>query len=681
MALKRTNYIMMLLVLITVTTNYLAVYSLHRMETLVLVYITTLALVISLFVILLHQQVQELLAKLNTASSSNVPYSTLPGPLADIMLVEVLNSLPECVFIIDCHSQVIYHNEDAYRVFGIQKGQIFTEETANQDSPFEKNQLTGMRQAIINGRQCQDQQTLYINGETKTYLHRVNPIYKSGHIQGAVVYSSDITTLIKSRKDAQAANMAKNQFLANISHELRTPLIGILGAVELLERNAVYGFETENIRIINDCGEQLLEIINKILSVSMMEMGIAECRPVECNIRNVLEQILRSVYPALNEKGLSIGIHIDPDLPDYVAVDHDKLQQILLNIIFNAVKFTQKGGIQCQLDYTPGSASSWITISISDTGIGIPEDQLGKIFSPFTQVDNSASRSYPGTGLGLYLCKELVELMNGELWIESKPHQGSTFYIKLPVEEIIAQPRPESKTGNPRYNMVDNLLLGFTPVNILVVDDNQLTQRIVCQILQKYGFQAAAAGNGVECLEMLQNSNYDLILMDMQMPLMDGYETTTKIRSQHNYSSLPVIAITANSTSDAREKCMNCGCSAYIPKPFKAEELIDEINRCLNDIPARSDTTADNDIICNLIPEFLDSLCESIHELDEAVKSNNIQEVKSISHDIKGSAGLYGFHEISSTAARIEQAAGKNEPHDISNSFSQLWDLYKKLGA
>ncbi|KUG03041.1 sensory box histidine kinase/response regulator [hydrocarbon metagenome] len=679
MAVKRINYIILALVLITLTTNYLFIYSPQLLESRQFIIIPTLAVMISsLFVLIYQLQLQEVRKKLDTSISNNLLHGPLYEP-SDIY-VQAFNCMPDSVFILDRHSKVIYHNKSACHLFGIEKDKMFTEETLAKESPFEKSQLTGIKNALLYGLEWQGQQTLHINGEGKTYLHHIYPICRYEVVLGIIMFSNDITALIQSRKDAQAANMAKNQFLANVSHELRTPLIGILGAVELLERNSVPGFETENIKIISDCGEQLLEIINKILDVSRMELGMAVCHPVECNIRNILEQILGTLYPSLRDKGLSIDIQVDHALPDHVVVDHDKLQQILLNIIYNAVKFTEQGGIICQLDYTKSSSSSWITISIKDTGIGIPEDQLSKIFSPFTQVDNSASRAYEGTGLGLYLCKELVELMNGELWIESETGKGSTFYIKLPVEDITSQPRPDAENKTLPHDLADDLVLGFTPVNILVVDDNQLTQKIICQILHDYGFQAAAASNGVQCLEMLDKNTYDLILMDMQMPLMDGYETTLLIRSHHEFSSLPVIAITANSTIEAREKCLSCGCNAYIPKPFKAEELVYEINKCLKNIPSSSYDT-ETDLIAKLIPEFLDSLCDSINDLDTAVKNNDIQEVKSISHDIKGSAGLYGFHEISSTAAKIEQAAGKNEPHAITNSFSQLCDLYKKLGA
>lgn len=189
------------------------------------------------------------------------------------------------------------------------------------------------------------------------------------------------------------------------------------------------------------------------------------------------------------------------------------------------------------------------------------------------------------------------------------------------------------------------------------------------------------ATNGMEVLDLLGQDSFDLILMDMQMPLMDGYQTTINIRAQSQFQSIPIIAMTANSTPNAREKCLSSGCDAYIAKPFKAEELMSEIANCIKNNTPKPPGEVENKLIAELLPEYLDSLYESIQELETAVKNNDIQEVKNISHDIKGSAGLYGFHEISRTAAMIEQAAGENKSQAISSSFTQLCALYKKLGA
>jgi isocitrate dehydrogenase len=331
-------------------------------------------------------------------------------------------------------------------------------------------------------------------------------------------------------------------------------------------------------------------------------------------------------------------------------------------------------------EFERNDSLSWISISISDTGIGIAEEELNKILSPFSQADDSASRQYQGTGLGLYLCRKLVEEMKGQLRIESQVGQGSTFQVKVPVL-IIDQSHIPAVTTRPSPLQEDQLSLGFNPLRVLVVDDNHLTLNIVSQILHNYGFHTEVATNGMEVLDLLGQDSFDLILMDMQMPLMDGYQTTINIRAQSQFQSIPIIAMTANSTPNAREKCLSSGCDAYIAKPFKAEELMSEIANCIKNNTPKPPGEVENKLIAELLPEYLDSLYESIQELETAVKNNDIQEVKNISHDIKGSAGLYGFHEISRTAAMIEQAAGENKSQAISSSFTQLCALYKKLGA
>lgn len=478
--------------------------------------------------------------------------------------------------------------------------------------------------------------------------------------------------------EAKVANMAKSHFLANISHELRTPLIGILGAVELLERKAQDDSDLENARIISQCGEKLLEIIDLMIRVSSIELGTEECQLTDCNIRNLLNGLMNSIYPSIQEKNLRMDLHIDPSLPEYLVLDGGKLEHILSNILSNAVKFTERGGIYCQAKYEQKGGSTSIIISISDTGIGIAKDQLNKIMAPFSQVDDSSSRDYQGTGLGLYLCQKLLEVMNGELQIASQTGQGSTFYIKIPV--LLLDQNHIKATITPPVQE-DELCLGFNPLRVLVVDDNDLTLKIVTQILGNYGFLSEVASNGREALDLLEENHFDLLLLDMQMPLLDGYQTAINIRAREDLQSLPIIAMTANSTPDTREKCLKSGCNAYIAKPFKAEELMSEIANCIRNKNRKPPGEVEKKLIAELIPDFLDSLYESIQELDIAVKNNDLAEVKNISHDIKGSAGLYGFHEISRTAAKIEQAAGKNESQAINNSFSYLCQLYKQLGA
>lgn len=677
MSIKGINRIIFAILLSYLIITHLFIYPLPSSESWPFIYVPTLALLVFLILILIYQQQRQKgefdLHKLFGSSGS--PARRFINDLC----LQGLDQIPDSIIILNRSRQVVYHNKSAVHLFGLQQDIIYTGCLVEEAFSWDEKQLAAIGQVLSNAKREEHHQTLCIDGEMRSYLHRIDPITENGLLKGLLLYSQDISSLIQSQQEAQTANRVKTQFLANISHELRTPMIGILGAVELLERNARHDSELENIRIISECGEKLLQIIDRMITVSRMELGAGDCKPTDCNIKKLLNDTLNSIYPSLNEKGLGMDCFVDPSLPEYLVLDGFKLQQILTNILSNAVKFTRRGGIECRLKYEQNDSTSWISISISDTGIGIAEEQLNKILSPFSQVDDSCSRQYQGTGLGLYLCQKLVEVMNGELRIESQVGEGSTFYIKLPV--LLLEPSNSKAISRPDAIREDELPLGFNPLRVLVVDDNDLTLNIVTQVLHNYGFLTEVASNGLEVLALLQQNRFDLVLMDMQMPLMDGYQTTINIRAQSQFKYLPIIAMTANSTPNAREKCLSSGCNAYIAKPFKAEELMSEIANCIKNTTPKPQGEVENKLISELIPEFLDSLNESIQELKAAVKNNNIQEVKNISHDIKGSAGLYGFHEISRTAAKIEQAAGKNESQTINSSFTQLCELYKQLGA
>jgi PAS domain S-box-containing protein len=684
MSLKGINYIIVTILLsfsiITYSFSHSPLSAENRLE---LVYILILILLALLILILLnHLQLQEGKCKsdklIKKSIISSGPYNSQDS-IFDILRLG-LDQIPDSIIILNPSRQVIYHNHSAADLFGLKQNMPYTGHLVEEAFNFDEKQIRIMEQVLSKGKREEDRQILCIDGEMRHYLHLISPISESALLKGLLIYSRDISSLIRSQQECQAAKTAKNQFLANISHELRTPLIGILGAVELLERYADHDSEWENIRIINQCGEKLLQIIDQMIAGSRVELEAGEGLLTECNVKELFNEALNSIYPSLQEKGLGMDSYIDPDLPDHLMLDEFKLQQVLTNMLSNAVKFTLQGGIYCRLEFERNDSLSWISISISDTGIGIGEEELNKILSPFSQADDSASRQYQCTGLGLYLCRKLVEEMKGQLRIESQVGQGSTFQVKVPVL-IIDQSHIPAVTTRPSPLQEDQLSLGFNPLRVLVVDDNHLTLNIVSQILHNYGFHTEVATNGMEVLDLLGQDSFDLILMDMQMPLMDGYQTTINIRAQSQFQSIPIIAMTANSTPNAREKCLSSGCDAYIAKPFKAEELMSEIANCIKNNTPKPPGEVENKLIAELLPEYLDSLYESIQELETAVKNNDIQEVKNISHDIKGSAGLYGFHEISRTAAMIEQAAGENKSQAISSSFTQLCALYKKLGA
>ena len=561
----------------------------------------------------------------------------------------------------------------------------------NQDRPFDdfrnlRTTLSGMTQA-----RRKDGSPVYLE-------YVAIPVYRKGHISKIAISSWDIServqmeqsltaseeiyqALIEAREQAQAANMAKNQFLANMSHEIRTPMIGILGALDLLAESKLAKEQYENIEIIRECGEQLLGIINGILDMSKIELGLTELYPKACNLPELFSHLVNIVEPILKEKGLSIRLDISPDIPAVVRLDEAKLRQVLINVFWNAIKFTSQGYITFTATIEEMDGISQLSLAISDTGIGIPDYEMENIFTPFTQVDNSTSRQYGGMGLGLFISKKYMDIMQGSIYVESQQGSGSTFFIKVPLEVISYAELNENINPGYNDNYEDKLLTDFAPIRVLLVEDNDLNQKIVSQMLVNYGFEITVANDGLECLRLLQENHFDVILMDMQMPVMDGYETTRMIRQYEELQHIPVIAMTAHAMAGDREKCLVSGCTSYIAKPFKAEELAREIRKHFQGVSTNNPDPDLKSFINELLPEFMAQLEEMVDNLGLAFAQRDIEAIKSISHDIKGTAGMYGFRQISDGAAAIEAAAREGSFSRIKTCLDQLNHYYKQASV
>lgn len=593
----------------------------------------------------------------------------------------VLENIPESVVILDKNDHLVYANHKAHELYDLE-GNVSPGLSLYRKFGMNENLVGQIKKQLANGHHWQGELQLQLGGSRKTFMHRVSGCDEKLGADTVMVISSDISESVENRERAEIANYTKTQFLANISHEIRTPMIGILGSVSLLGQSRLDQQQMENVGIIQECGEHLLRIINDILDVSKIELGVESLAYSPCCLKDVFSRVISTTEPLAREKGLYITAEIEGSKEQVVLTDHIKLRQILLNILNNAIKFTIKGGIHIRAQIESRDAREYLVTSIADTGIGIDRDKLESIFDPFTQADGSSSRHYGGTGLGLYVCQKQVELMNGEIWLESEKGLGTVFHIRIPVGLRNESSGPDGHTPQePQQSQGFNNLLTFNPVQVLLVEDNRVNRRIVSQMLTSYGFEVTTAQHGLECLRLMQNRIFDVVLMDMQMPVMDGYDATRHIFQDPDLRQVPVIAMTAHALAGDREKCFQCGCSDYIAKPFQTEELIAVINRNLvSGRQANPVTEVPYEQLLNdLMPEFMVSLSENIQELHQALGTGDLEAIQNISHDIKGSAGLYGFKRISELAALIETAALEGLLPKVRILAANLSHVYEEL--
>lgn len=545
-------------------------------------------------------------------------------------------------------------------------------------------------------------------------MNELGPIGYSGIAHDITEKKRFEQIIIAEKEKAQHAVKAKSRFLANMSHEIRTPLNGIMGLTNLLLETELTAKQKKYMEAIVSSSETLMVVINDILDISKIEAGKLRFSLLPFNLHNCLSQLTEMMNSKAIAKGISMEYHQKISLPEILIGDQARLNQILYNIVGNAIKFTDQGKVKLTASATlNGNGSCQLFLDIKDTGIGISKEKQDHIFGAFRQVEGNDSRKYQGTGLGLTISKRLIEAQGGTLNIESKIDQGSTFSIMIPAKIYSnGDLEPSSKTFSDLNKNYD-----FSGLKILLAEDNPVNQMLTVDILNSKKINVDVAINGQEALNLTKSFTYDAILMDMQMPIMDGYQAMRTIRADKDLSGMPILALTAHVNEQEVQKCMDAGATAYLSKPFKPEILFEKIalltelpeqkngstfdiheanknEKPMNEnIPPKKTATEDIDftmlktftnnnssIIQSTLQLLLSEIPKDLREIEHEIKQENFDRIKAIAHRSKPNFKLVCQNTTATILEEIESLCNSSDNLSvITDKFSQLQAIENDL--
>ncbi|MCG6143527.1 PAS domain-containing hybrid sensor histidine kinase/response regulator [Leptospira bandrabouensis] len=503
-------------------------------------------------------------------------------------LRSILDNVSACIYLKDINARYLFANKEVCDLFGYPLEEILNQtDDKFLDKETAKQILKNDKSVLLEGKtlHAEEEITSRVDGKTYSFLTVKIPLKnQSGEIYALCGISTDIgltkeiqKELERAKDTAEIANRAKSEFLASMSHEIRTPLNGVIGLTQILLKTNLDLEQESLVKSIASAGNSLLTILNDILDFSKMEAGKLTIEKIKFDIHHTVTEIFDLLSIGSKSKSIELKLEIDPNVPQFIYSDPGRIRQIIFNLLGNAIKFTEKGYVILRLK----KEKEWIRIEVEDSGIGIANEKKQFIFHKFSQADASTSRKYGGTGLGLAISERLVSLLGGTIGVESQLNKGSIFWCNLPYEkENSSNVRKESDSDSALPKVIEST---FTNQKFLIVEDNILNQKVIGGLLKKYNIHYDVAENGEVAVNLFQQNKYDLILMDCEMPVMDGFEATLKIRELEKTKSEKtiIIAVTAHVLNEHKEKCYAVGMDGFIGKPFYIENLLNTYSEIL----------------------------------------------------------------------------------------------------
>lgn len=592
----------------------------------------------------------------------------------------------------DLNGKITLVNREFERIFGVNRDQMVgkTDRSLWPDMHAQKMSDED-RRVLRTGESIRDYLELTREGRHEYYYYVKFPIRDdNGKLKGVCSIATDITeqkALEKERANLEVrertaieSSRIKSEFLANMSHEIRTPINGIVGMTGLLLDTELSAEQREYAENIRRCSDSLLSVINDILDFSKIESGKLSIDSVDFDLSQLLSDIDRTFHFSAQEKGLRFGIRGDVIKHPVFKSDPGRIRQILTNLVSNAIKFTQSGSVFIELKILSDHANATeFRFEVRDTGIGLSEDAKSRLFQSFTQADASVTRRFGGTGLGLSISKRLVELMGGSIGVDSEEGKGACFWFNLRLIK-----------GDHKFVSIEDVirleaisLKDHKGKRILVAEDNPMNQKVAIKQLEKLGYHVDAVGNGLEVISVLESVPYDIVLMDCQMPELDGYEATRRIRSQAGtkFQNIPIVAMTANAIQGERERCLAAGMNDYVSKPFNIKDLAQVLenwlslseHRNVQSIPRAGSTRPNGNVLDPGIIQGLRDLDDGqnaflkeygemffertpnyIEDVKLAIREKKYSVVKSLAHQMKSSAGNLGASYFSKLCLELE---------------------------